>query len=227
MSNFFLQAEEISKFYTSGDKKIQVLNELSLQVHKGEFIAVVGNSGIGKSTLLHVLGTLDRPTSGTIKIENENIFAKTDKELAIYRNKTMGFIFQFHHLLPEFTAYENLLIPTLIHEKRTPEKEQKALDLLEKVGLAERIHHKPSQMSGGEQQRVAVARALMNNPKLILADEPSGNLDRKTSQELHNLLKSFSRDQQQTFIIVTHNEKLASLADRVLEIVDGKIVEKS
>lgn len=226
MENIFLQAEEISKVYHSGEGRIEVLNNLSFEVKKGEFLAIVGNSGIGKSTLLHVLGALDRPSSGTVKIENENIFAKSDKELAIYRNKTMGFIFQFHHLLPEFTAYENLILPTMIHSQKTKETEDLAWELLEKIGLKNRATHKPSELSGGEQQRIAVARALMNQPKLILADEPSGNLDVKTSNELHNLLKQICKDNEQTFVIVTHDENLAALADRTLEIVEGKIAEK-
>lgn len=226
MENIFLQAEEISKVYHSGEGRIEVLNNLSFEVKKGEFLAIVGNSGIGKSTLLHVLGALDRPSSGTVKIENENIFAKSDKELAIYRNKTMGFIFQFHHLLPEFTAYENLILPTMIHSQKTKETEDLAWELLEKIGLKNRATHKPSELSGGEQQRIAVARALMNQPKLILADEPSGNLDVRTSNELHNLLKQICKDNEQTFVIVTHDENLAALADRTLEIVEGKIAEK-
>lgn len=227
MQDIFLQAEEISKVYHSGEGKIEVLRDLSFEVKKGEFLAIVGNSGIGKSTLLHILGALDRPSSGTVKIENENIFAKTDKELAVYRNKTMGFIFQFHHLLPEFTAFENLVLPVMIHSKKTKETENLAWELLEKIGLTNRATHKPSELSGGEQQRIAVARALMNRPKLILADEPSGNLDVKTSNELHNLLKQICKDNEQTFVIVTHDEILATFADRTLEIVDGKIVEKS
>ncbi len=226
MENIFLQAEGISKVYHSGEGKIEVLSNLSFEVKKGEFLAIVGNSGIGKSTLLHVLGALDRPSTGTVKIENENIFAKSDKELAVYRNKTMGFIFQFHHLLPEFTAFENLVIPTMIHAQKTKATEDLAWKLLEKIGLKNRATHKPSELSGGEQQRIAVARALMNRPKLVLADEPSGNLDVKTSNELHNLLKQICKDNEQTFVIVTHDENLASLADRTLEIVDGKIVEK-
>ncbi|KAA3606427.1 MAG: ABC transporter ATP-binding protein [Calditrichaeota bacterium] len=226
MDNIFLEAEEISKVYHSGEGKIEVLSNLSFEVKKGEFLAIVGNSGIGKSTLLHVLGALDRPSTGTVKIENENIFAKNDKELAVYRNKTMGFIFQFHHLLPEFTAFENLILPTMIHSQKTKATEDLAWELLEKIGLKNRATHKPSELSGGEQQRIAVARALMNRPKLVLADEPSGNLDVKTSNELHNLLKQICKDNEQTFVIVTHDENLASLADRTLEIVNGKIVEK-
>ena len=214
-----LDAQHITKSYGS----LQVLNGVSLQVQKGEIISIVGASGAGKSTLLHIIGTLDRPDSGSVTLDGENIFAKKDKALASFRNAKLGFIFQFHHLLPEFTALENVCIPAFIAGKKTSEAEKRAKELLSLLKLQHRIDHKPSELSGGEQQRVAVARALMNNPAIVMADEPSGNLDSDNAKDLHRLFFDLRDKLGQTFIIVTHNEELAEMADRKIVMKDGKI----
>jgi len=214
-----LEAKEISKSYGS----LRVLNGVSLAVQKGEVISIVGASGAGKSTLLHILGTLDRPDAGMVSIDDENIFAKKDKALASFRNARLGFIFQFHHLLPEFTALENVCIPAFIGGKKKTESEKRAKELLSLLKLDKRINHKPSELSGGEQQRVAVARALMNNPAIVMADEPSGNLDSDNARDLHKLFFDLRDQLGQTFIIVTHNEDLAKMADRTIVMKDGKI----
>ena len=214
-----LDAQHITKSYGP----LQVLNGVSLQVQKGEIISIVGASGAGKSTLLHIIGTLDRPDSGSVTLDGENIFAKKDKALASFRNAKLGFIFQFHHLLPEFTALENVCIPAFIAGKKTSEAEKRAKELLSLLKLQHRIDHKPSELSGGEQQRVAVARALMNNPAIVMADEPSGNLDSDNAKDLHRLFFDLRDQLGQTFIIVTHNEELAEMADRKIVMKDGKI----
>ena len=214
-----LDAKDITKSYGS----LRVLNGVSLQVQKGEVISIVGASGAGKSTLLHILGTLDRPDSGTVNIDGDNIFAKKDKNLASFRNARLGFIFQFHHLLPEFTALENVCIPAFIGGKSKSESEKRAKELLSLLKLEHRIDHKPGELSGGEQQRVAVARALMNNPAIVMADEPSGNLDSDNARDLHKLFFDLRDQLGQTFIIVTHNEDLAKMADRMIVMKDGKI----
>jgi len=202
----------------------RVLKGIDLEIYQGEILAIVGPSGVGKSTLLHILGALDRPTEGEVYIDSTMIFSMNDDQLAAFRNRTVGFVFQFHHLLPEFTALENVAMPGLIAGKPKNMCFQKASRLLESVGLKERSEHRPSELSGGEQQRVAVARALMNDPKIILADEPSGNLDLKSSKALHDLLWRLSREQNQTIVIVTHNQQLAQKGDRIVELYDGKIV---
>ncbi len=204
--------------------KLEVLKGVGLHIAKGEVVAIVGKSGAGKSTLLHIIGTLDRPDSGTVIINGEDVGRLKSKALARFRNDHIGFVFQFHHLLPEFTALENVCIPAFI--KKTPEKEakQRATELLEYLGLADRMTHKPTELSGGEQQRVAVARALINQPAVILADEPSGNLDTGTSKELHELFFQLRKDFDQTFVIVTHNPELAAMSDRTLEMKDGWII---
>jgi lipoprotein-releasing system ATP-binding protein len=184
-------------------------------------VAIVGASGAGKSTLLHILGTLDTPDRGKVFLNNKDVFAQSPRELAAFRNKSVGFVFQFHNLLPEFTAFENAIMPGLIHGKNDAEVRRRGNELLEMLGLKDRIHHKPSELSGGEQQRAAIARALINNPEMILADEPSGNLDSKNAVELHKLFFQLRKDLQQTFVIVTHNEELSKMADRRLEIKDG------
>jgi lipoprotein-releasing system ATP-binding protein len=214
-----LDAKNISKSYGS----LRVLNGVSLAVQKGEVISIVGASGAGKSTLLHILGTLDRPDSGEVSIDGENIFAKKDKALASFRNSRLGFIFQFHHLLPEFTALENVCIPAFIGGKKKADSEKRAKELLTLLKLESRINHKPGELSGGEQQRVAVARALMNNPAIVMADEPSGNLDSDNARDLHKLFFDLRDQLGQTFIIVTHNEELAKMADRMIVMKDGKI----
>ena len=201
---------------------LEVLKGIDLNVREGEILAVVGASGAGKSTLLHILGALDRPTAGEVRFEGKNIFAMNEKELARFRNQNIGFVFQFHHLLPEFTALENVAMPSMIEGKKLEITQEKARVLLKEVGLGDRLDHKPSELSGGEQQRVAVARALMNQPKVILADEPTGNLDTANGQMLHDLLWNLSKSRRQTLVIVTHNTLLASRADRVIRIVDGR-----
>lgn len=216
-----LEATNIHKRYGTLD----VLKGVSLQVKKGEIVSLVGPSGAGKSTLLHIIGTLDRPNSGDLKIEGKDVFKQSDKALAAFRNKSIGFIFQFHHLLPEFTAVENVCIPAYIHGESKTKAETRAKELLEMLKLGHRINHKPTELSGGEQQRVAVARALMNNPALIMADEPSGNLDTNNARDLHNLFFELRDKLNQTFIIVTHNEELAGMADRKVHMKDGRIAD--
>jgi lipoprotein-releasing system ATP-binding protein len=214
-----ISATGITKSYG----ELQVLKGVDVLINKGEVISIVGASGAGKSTLLHILGTLDRPDSGTVKFEDQIITSMNSRKLAQFRNKHVGFIFQFHNLLPEFTAIENVCIPAFIAKSDASESEKRAVELLQFLGLGERIHHKPSQLSGGEQQRVAVARALMNNPDVILADEPSGNLDSKNARELHQLFFTLREKYNQTFVIVTHNDELAALADRTLVMKDGRL----
>ena len=214
-----IKAQNIQKSYG----KLKVLKGINLEISKGEIISIVGASGAGKSTLLHILGTLDLADEGKVMINDIEVNALNDKKLSEFRNKNIGFVFQFHHLLPEFTALENVCIPSYIEGLTRKDAELKAIKLLDFLGLSERRDHKPSQLSGGEQQRVAVARALINNPAVILADEPSGNLDSTSAKELHKLFFSLRDEFKQTFIIVTHNEELADMADRKLTIKDGII----
>lgn len=215
-----ITAKQIKKSYG----KLQVLKGVDLSVQRGEVVSIVGKSGAGKSTLLHILGTLDNADSGQILIADEEVSKLDAKRLADFRSRSLGFIFQFHHLLPEFSALENVCIPAYIN--RTPDAvaKKRALELLDYLGLSARTTHKPAQLSGGEQQRVAVARALMNQPAVIFADEPTGNLDSASSQELHQLIFNLRKDFQQTFIIVTHNEELAKMSDRRLEMKDGLLL---
>lgn len=213
-----LKASDIHKSYGN----LHVLNGVNIEIQKGEIVSIVGKSGAGKSTLLHIMGTLDNPDKGELIINGTKISALSEKEIAIFRNKNIGFIFQFHHLLPEFSAVENVCIPAFIQKRNEAEVEKKAKELLDYLGLKDRLTHKPTQLSGGEQQRVAVARALINNPGIVFADEPSGNLDSATSIELHNLLFKLRDDFNQTFVIVTHNDELAKMSDRCLTMEDGK-----
>ncbi len=215
-----IKANNIHKSYD----KLEVLKGVSLTINKGEIISIVGASGAGKTTLLHILGTLDRANTGTLELNNISVSSLNDTKLAEFRNKNIGFVFQFHHLLPEFTALENVCIPAFIAATSKSLAEEKAKELLIFLGLADRMDHKPSELSGGEQQRVAVARALINNPAVILADEPSGNLDSATAKELHQLFFTLREKFNQTFVIVTHNEELANMADRKLVMRDGNIV---
>jgi len=203
---------------------LEVLKGVSLEIKKGEIISIVGASGAGKTTLLHILGTLDKPNKGELKMNDQIVSSLSDKKLAEFRNKNIGFVFQFHHLLPEFTAIENVCIPAFIAGTSKSEAENKAKELLAFLGLTDRMNHKPSELSGGEQQRVAVARALINNPSVVLADEPSGNLDSSTAKDLHQLFFTLREKFNQTFVIVTHNEELANMADRKLVMKDGNIV---
>ncbi len=214
-----LKATDIHKSYG----QLNVLKGISIHIQQGEIVAIVGSSGAGKSTLLHILGTLDTPDSGKVFILGQDVFLQGTKALAAFRNQSIGFVFQFHNLLPEFSAIENVMIPGLIGGRRDGEVRARAEELLGLLGIAERRDHKPSEMSGGEQQRTAVARALINSPKLIFADEPSGNLDSKNAYELHRLFFTLREKMGQTFVIATHNEELAQMADRRLEIKDGMI----
>lgn len=221
-----LDVRDLRKSYPTGSgKRLDVLQGVSFQVEAGEVVAIVGESGTGKSTLLHLLGALDRPDSGTVLFKGEDIFKKNDEELAVFRNREIGFVFQFHHLLPEFTAFENVAMPALIQNRRMSDVRERVMELLRAVGVEARADHRPAALSGGEQQRVAVARALMNRPGLVLADEPTGNLDTRTAESLHEELLRLSREYDQTFIIVTHNPVLAAMADRVLQLEIGRIVE--
>ena len=215
-----LKAQNITKKY----EQLAVLKGVSIEVKKAEIVSIVGSSGAGKSTLLHILGTLDQTDSGNISINNQQIDQLKGRALAAFRNKHIGFVFQFHHLLPEFSALENVSIPGWIAGRNKKEVEAEAIALLTKLGLANRIEHKPQQLSGGEQQRVAVARALINKPVIIFADEPTGNLDSKNARELHELFVSLRNEFQQTFLIVTHNEELAGMSDRRLYMKDGLMV---
>ncbi|MGA7159611.1 MAG: ABC transporter ATP-binding protein [Bacteroidota bacterium] len=211
------------RFKVGGNEFLSVLKGVSMDVTKGEIVAIVGPSGAGKSTLLHILGMIDRPDEGEMLLEGKKVFDVKDDALASIRNKEIGFVFQFHHLLPEFTAAENVAIPALIAGERLSIAVERATILLADVGLESRLHHKPNELSGGEQQRVAVARALMNSPKLILADEPSGNLDSENAKALHSMILQLRKKHNQTFVIVTHNKDFSAMADRVVTLVDGNI----
>ena len=204
--------------------KVEVLKGVDIDIQKGEIVSIVGPSGSGKSTLLHILGTLDRADTGQVSMNDTGIHSLNEKKLATFRNKHIGFVFQFHHLLPEFTALENVCIPGWLAGKKKKEVEERARELLTMLGLSHRMENKPNQLSGGEQQRVAVARALINKPDIVFADEPTGNLDSANATELHQLFFDLRKQFNQTFLIVTHNEELAQLSDRVLHMKDGKIV---
>ena len=203
--------------------EINILNGIDISINEGEIVSVVGKSGAGKTTLLQILGTLEKPTSGKVLFNNKDVFMFNENELAEFRNQNIGFVFQSHHLLPEFTALENVCIPAYIAKSSKKSANEKAKHLIDLMGLSDRLSHKPSELSGGEQQRISVARALMNNPQVVLADEPSGNLDSKTAESLHELFFKLRDVNKQTFIIVTHNNKLADLADKKITINDGKI----
>jgi len=226
MSEARLEARGVVKGFPSAGVYLPVLREADLSIAGGEMVAILGASGVGKSTLLHVLGTIDVPEEGSVRIDGREVFALTEPERTQLRNTTIGFIFQFHHLLPEFTAVENVMMPLLIARTSAPEANERARRLLEALGLADRGHHRPAQLSGGEQQRVAVARALVCEPRIVLADEPTGNLDTKSSDELVNLLRKFHNEKGLTSVVVTHNDRIASVCDRVLYMEDGIIKEK-
>lgn len=218
-SKIMIEVQDIHKSFG----QLEVLRGVNLTVKKGEIVAIIGKSGAGKTTLLQIIGTLDRPTKGKVLINNTDVFALNDSQLAAFRNKHIGFIFQFHQLLPEFTALENVCIPAMIAREKESEYKPRAEKLLQELGLAERMHHKPNELSGGEQQRVAAARALMMNPTIILADEPTGSLDEKNKKELSELLLRLRKQYGQTILLVTHDKELAQMADRIIEIKDGII----
>lgn len=215
-----LSAKNIQKKYG----QLQVLKGVDVAIKKGEIVSIVGSSGAGKSTLLHILGTLDKADAGEIVLNNQRVDLLTGKRLAAFRNTEIGFVFQFHHLLPEFTALENVCIPGWIAGGKKKDITQRAKELLDMLGLASRLENKPQQLSGGEQQRVAVARALINNPSIVMADEPTGNLDSANARDLHQLFIDLRKQFNQTFLIVTHNEELAQMSDRIVHMKDGKIV---
>lgn len=221
-----VEAVGISKVFGSGAHSIELFRDMDLMIRRGERIAIVGASGAGKTTLLHILGTLEKPTGGKVFYGGQDIFQWDDKALAQFRNRNIGFVFQFHYLLPEFNALENVMMPGLIGDKSPKEMRSKATQLLERLGLSHRIHHRIGEMSGGEQQRVAVARALVLSPSIFLADEPSGNLDTRTGRTLHELLVSLNEELGLTMVIVTHNPELASMMHRTLRLVDGQLYEE-
>jgi lipoprotein-releasing system ATP-binding protein len=218
-------ADGLSKIYGSGPRAVCPFERLDLRVDEGEMVAVVGPSGAGKSSLLHILGGLDRPTAGRVEVAQFDITRLSDIDLARFRNKKIGFIFQFHHLLPEFTALENTMMPLLISGMGRRESRSRAVGLLERVGLANRLDHRPGELSGGEAQRVALARALVHRPRVLLADEPTGNLDQRTGETIHSMLQSVHASEGLTSIIVTHNERLAALCDRVFHMEHGQLLE--
>ena len=218
-----LKATEIYKNYQNGPDVTEVLKGISLEINQGEVVIIIGPSGVGKSTLLHVLGSLDKPSGGDVHINGQNVFELDDQRLARFRNENIGFVFQFHHLLPEFTALENVMLPGMMYNKDIEKVKSDALKLLGEVSLDNRLNHKPGQLSGGERQRVAVARALINNPKLVLADEPTGHLDRHNSESLYRLILNINKKFNLTFIIVTHNELMAIQATRMIELEDGMV----
>ena len=215
-----IKAKGIHKSFGS----VEVLKGIDLEVQKGEIVSIVGSSGAGKSTLLQILGTLDRPTSGTVYVNEKDVFGQNDRSLSTFRNAHIGFVFQFHHLMPEFSALENVCMPAFINGTSKAEAEKRAKALIDRMGLAHRMNHKPTELSGGEQQRIAIARALINNPDIVMADEPTGNLDSDNSAEIHELFVELRKELNQTFLIVTHSQILADMCDRKLVMKDGVFV---
>jgi lipoprotein-releasing system ATP-binding protein len=224
MTNILLEAIDINKSFMTEAGELKVLKDVSLAISEGEMCGIIGASGAGKSTLLHILGALDRPTSGSVLFQSENIAAMDEDALARIRNASIGFVFQFHHLLPEFSSLENIMLPGLISGRPFPEVEEKSLRLLDELGLSLRARHRPGELSGGEQQRVAVARALIQEPNMVLADEPTGNLDTATGNELFELLIDLNRRKGITFLIVTHNRTLSERCHRILQMADGSFI---
>jgi lipoprotein-releasing system ATP-binding protein len=223
VTEILIRALGLSKRYGEGEQAIRVLEDLDLEIHQTERVAIIGESGVGKSTLLHILGTLDRPSAGTVVLDGQDLFALPDAELAALRNREIGFIFQFHHLLPDFSALENVMMPGLIAGFGWPDARKRAEEMLARVGLSERLTHRPGELSGGEQQRVAVARALLLGPRVVLADEPTGNLDSVTGEGVLRVLLTLNQELGVTMVIVTHSEKLAAAMDRTLRLSDGKL----
>ncbi|MFA9612520.1 MAG: ABC transporter ATP-binding protein [Deltaproteobacteria bacterium] len=224
-AEFVLQVKGLYKHFGSGERRVDVLRGIDLTLEGQESIAVVGASGVGKSTLLHILGTLERPSDGEVTYEGVNVFDFQEQQLAAYRNRTIGFVFQFHHLLSEFTALENCMLPALIGRKNKKESKERAEFVLDLVGLNHRLQHRIGELSGGEQQRVAVARALVLNPKVFLADEPTGNLDTNSSRNIHELLLSLNQEQNVSLVVITHNMELAGMMQRQLQMKDGLLNE--
>jgi len=222
-----VEATGLSKRYVDGPTEVQVLDDLDLAIDPGERVAIVGESGIGKSTLLHILGTLDRPTGGKVVVNGVDVFAQDEESLAAFRNREIGFVFQFHQLLPDFTAVENVMLPALIARESSSSARARAMELLGRVGLAERAEHRPGEMSGGEQQRVAVARAVIRGPRLLLADEPTGNLDPETGERVTNVLLDLNREVGSALVVVTHNDRLAAAMARTLRLAGGRLHEES
>ena len=216
----------LEKSYVMGGGEVMALSGVDLEVAHGEMVAVMGVSGAGKTTLLHLLGALDRPTKGEVILEGKSLSDRSEAELARLRNQHVGFVFQFHHLLPEFSGLENVMIPGLLRGARKKEAEEQAKELLDRMGLADRWNHRPGELSGGEQQRVAIARALINNPSIVLADEPTGNLDSSTAETIFELLREINERNGQTILVATHNSSMAEKMDRVIAVVDGKIAQK-
>jgi len=225
MSDAFIEVRQLFKTFGNGTKRVDVLKGIDLVIRPRETLAIVGASGVGKTTLLHILGTLDRPTSGKVLYDGKDVFTLDERALALFRNRQVGFVFQFHHLLPEFNALENTMLPCLIQGISKKEALSRAEAILTLVGLKERLSHRPGEMSGGEQQRVAVARAMVLEPRVLLADEPTGNLDTRTGEAVFDLLQELNRDKGLTLIIVTHNMKLAGRLSRQIQMVDGRTVE--
>ena len=221
--HLMIEVIHLHKSFQTAGGMLDILTGINLTIQQGEMMAIVGASGVGKSTFLHILGALDRPSSGKVLFKGADLFQNNEESLARFRNENVGFVFQFHHLLPEFTALENVMMPGLIYQGKSRQLGVYAKELLDRVGLSERINHQPGKLSGGEQQRVAVARALLLRPQLVLADEPTGNLDRQSSDSLFALLQELNRQEGITFVMVTHNEKLALQMDRVVKIADGRV----
>jgi len=219
-----IKVTNLHKSFSMGSYELPVLTEVNLEIQRGELVAIVGASGAGKSTLLHIIGTLDKPTSGTVTFDGQDLFQMTDPQQAEFRNRRIGFVFQFHHLLAEFTALENACMPALVQRREPASVKADATALLTEVGLGDRLHHKPGELSGGEQQRVAMARALIQKPDLVLADEPTGNLDTRSGDGLFGLMRSLNKTRGTTFVIVTHNDKLSAQSDRIIHMRDGQIV---
>ncbi|MEE9543649.1 MAG: ABC transporter ATP-binding protein [Thermodesulfobacteriota bacterium] len=223
--NSFIEIRELYKTYGKNASCVEVLKGINLKVAKGDTIAILGASGVGKSTLLNIMGALDRPTRGEFFFKNDSLFKMSSSQLSAFRNSHVGFVFQFHHLLPEFSALENVMLPALIGGKTREDAEERAKELLNGVGLSERLTHKPGELSGGEQQRVAIVRSMIQFPEIILADEPTGNLDKKTGAEVFNLLLNLCDEKKITLVIVTHNEELANVMKRRLTMIDGRLIE--
>ena len=225
MSKTILELKKVNKHYKDKKRDLHIINDLELEVKEGEFIAILGKSGSGKSTLLNLIGALDRPDSGSIYYDGKEINGFSESDLDSLRNAFLGFVFQFHYLLPEFTALENVMLPAMLMKKNSVDDIRKrATELLQDVELGDRLNHKPAELSGGEKQRVAVARAMINSPKLILADEPTGNLDEETSENIHRLLKKINSEKKQTIVVVTHSSELASICDNRFYLKKGKLV---